>query len=95
MMDDPNTEKIIPDIWDRAGRFDMKNSPKLCLTIAAIVAATVVSSESVFARGGGAGSILNSPGYQRRLQESRQQLSQPDVQPSSTNRRKSRHRHWH
>jgi hypothetical protein len=50
------------------------------------------SSEPLFARGGGAAAnIMNSPGYQRRLQESRQQLS-PSVQPSSIYRRKARHR---
>jgi hypothetical protein len=67
----------------------MKNSLKLSLTVAATAMAVVVSSEPLFARAGGAASILNSPGYQRRLQESRQQLSQPQVQPS--HRRKG---HW-
>ena len=70
----------------------MKNSPKLFLTLAAIAMAIAVSSEPVFARGGGAGNILNSPGYQRRLQESRQQLPPTGAQPASTHRRKSRHR---
>jgi hypothetical protein len=46
----------------------------------------------VFGRGGGAANIMNSPGYQRRLQESRQQLSQPAMQPSPTHRPKRRHR---
>jgi hypothetical protein len=69
----------------------MKNSPKLFLTLAAIAMAVAGSSEPVFARGGGAANITNSPGYQRRLQESRQQLS-PSVQPSSIYRRKARHR---
>jgi hypothetical protein len=72
----------------------MKNSLKLLLALAATAMAVGVSSEPVFARGGGAGNILNSPGYQRRLQESRQQLS-PGVQPSSTHRRKWRHRRRH
>ena len=70
----------------------MKNSLKLSLTLAALAMAAVVSSEPVLARGGGAANIMNSPGYQRRLQESRQQLS-TGVQPSSTSRRKWRHRH--
>jgi hypothetical protein len=49
------------------------------------------SSEPLFARGGGAAAnIMISPGW--RLQESRQPLSQPGVQPSSTYRRKARHR---
>jgi hypothetical protein len=70
----------------------MKNSPKLLFTLAAIAMAVAGSSEPVFARGGGAAAnIMNSPGYQRRLQESRQQLS-PSVQPSSIYRRKARHR---
>jgi hypothetical protein len=73
----------------------MKNSPKLFLTLAAIAMAVAGSSEPVLARGGGAANIMNSPGYQRRLQESRQQLSQPVVQPSATSRRKGRHRRAH
>jgi hypothetical protein len=73
----------------------MKNSPKLFLALAAMAMAVAVSTEPVFARGGGAANIMNSPGYQRRLQESRQQLSQPVVQPSSTHIRKWRHRRRH
>jgi len=71
----------------------MKNSLKLLLALGAMAMALAVSSEPVFARGGAAANIMNSPGYQRRLQESRQQLSQPVVQPSSTHRRKWRYRH--
>ena len=55
----------------------MKNSLKLLLTLGATAVAVAVSSEPVLARGGAAANIMNSPGYQRRLQESRQQLSQP------------------
>lgn len=69
----------------------MKNSLKLLLALAAMAMAVAGSSQPVFARGGGAANIMNSPGYQRRLQESRQQLS-PSVQPSSIYRRKARHR---
>jgi hypothetical protein len=69
----------------------MKNSLKLLLALAATAMAIAGSSQPVFARGGGAANIMNSPGYQRRLQESRQQLS-PSVQPSSIYRRKARHR---
>jgi hypothetical protein len=72
----------------------MKNALNLLLALGATAMAVAGSSEPVFARGGGASNILNSPGYQRRLQESRQQLSQPVVQPAST-RRKWRHRHRH
>jgi hypothetical protein len=71
----------------------MKNSAKSFLTPAAIALAVALPTEPGFARGGAAANILNSPGYQRRLQESRQQLSQPAVQPSSIYRRKARHRH--
>jgi hypothetical protein len=71
---------------------------KIILTAGAIVLAMVMASEPGFARGGAA-SIMNSPGYQRRLQESRQQLAQPqspqlDLQ-SSPAHRKVRHRHRH
>jgi hypothetical protein len=63
------------------------------LTIAATLATFVVSSESAFARGGAA-NIMNSPGYQRRLQESRQQPSQVELQ-AATVHRKTRYRHRH
>jgi hypothetical protein len=66
------------------------NYRTLVLTIAAITAAMVVLSEPLFARGGAA-SIMNSPGYQRRLQESRQQLSQPVQPPRHKWRHRSRH----
>ena len=70
----------------------MKNSLKLLFALGATAVAVAVSSGPVLARGGAAANIMNSPGYQRRLQESRQQLSQPAVQPSSIYRRKWRHR---
>jgi hypothetical protein len=73
----------------------MKNSLKLLLALGATAMAVAASTEPVFARGGAAANIMNSPGYQRRLQESRQQLSQPVVQPSSTYRRKWRHQRRH
>ena len=73
----------------------MKKSLKLFLTMAAATIVIVVSSEPMFARGGGAANIINSPGYQRRLRESRQQVSQPDATPSATHRRKWRHRRQH
>jgi hypothetical protein len=66
---------------------------KTILTAGAIVLAMVVVDQPVFARGG-APSIMGSPGYQRRLQESRQQLAQPDLSPSAV-RHKPRHRHRH
>jgi len=69
----------------------MKTFPRLSVMVAAIVATLAGSNAPVLARGGAA-NIMNSPGYQRRLQESRQQVSQPDAQPSSLHRGyKSRH----
>jgi hypothetical protein len=73
----------------------MKTSLKLLLALGATAMAVAVSTEPGFARGGGAANIMNSPGYQRRLQESRQQLSQPVVQPTSTHGRKWQHRRRH
>jgi hypothetical protein len=69
----------------------MTKALKLLLAAAALMSVFAVSSGPLFARGGGA-NITNSPGYQRRLQESRQQLPQSGVQPF-THRRKTRHRH--
>ena len=69
----------------------MKTFPRLLVMVAAIAAQLAGSNAPVLARGGAA-NIMNSPGYQRRLQESRQQVSQPDAQPSSLHRGyKSRH----
>jgi hypothetical protein len=45
----------------------------------------LASIEPALARGGG-GNIMNSPGYQRRLQESRKQLSQPYLQSRTVHR---------
>ena len=70
----------------------MNNSLKWLLTSAAIAAAIGISSEPGFARGGAA-SIMNSPGYQRRLQESRQQPSQADLQTATPHKARHRHRH--
>ncbi|MCP9626123.1 hypothetical protein NML43_03355 [Rhodopseudomonas palustris] len=46
----------------------------------AALALVVLDVGPAFARGG-APSIMDSPGYQRRLQESRQQLQQPYTTP--------------
>jgi hypothetical protein len=57
----------------------------------------VTASEPVLARGAAA-SIMNSPGYQRRLQESRQQLAVPEAQapaPAEPLVKHRRHRHAH
>jgi len=69
----------------------MNRSLKWLLAAVALTIAVVGSSDPVSARGGAA-NIMNSPGYQRRLQESRQQLPASDLQPSA-HRRKTRHRH--
>lgn len=74
---------------------DTKKLLRCSLTVAALATAILGASVPVFARGGAA-NIMNSPGYQRRLQESRQQLSQPDVQSASAHRgHKARHHHPH
>jgi hypothetical protein len=73
----------------------MKKFLKRSLTFAAITTVILGSGLPVFARGG-AGNIMNSPGYQRRLQESRQQLPSSNVQPASTRHgHKARHHHQH
>lgn len=50
------------------------------------------------ARGGGS-NIMNSPGYQRALQESRQRYlqsaAQPNTQPAAVHRRKTSRHHAH
>lgn len=46
----------------------------------AALALVVLDVGPAFARGGAA-NIMDSPGYQRRLQESRQQLQQPYTTP--------------
>jgi hypothetical protein len=75
----------------------MKKSLKLFSIVAAATIVFVVSSEPMFARGGGAANIMNSPGYQRRLQESRQRVSQSDPTRSRLrpHRRKWRHQRQH
>ncbi len=74
---------------------------RLTMAIAATTLAMVSASEPVFARGAAA-NIMNSPGYQRRLQESRQQLGAPPAPyvaepryhgPRHKTRRKPRHAH--
>ncbi|NVN87016.1 MAG: hypothetical protein HXX15_13125 [Rhodopseudomonas sp.] len=41
---------------------------------------------------GGAANLMNSPGYQRRLQESRQQLAAPEPRSPRVHHGKVRHR---
>jgi hypothetical protein len=68
----------------------MKTPLNLILMLAAIVAAIVVSGQPSFARGGGPANIINSPGYQRRLEESRQSLTPPSVGAAQTGHRQPR-----
>ncbi len=65
--------------------------------MSAAAALTMIgASEPLFARGGPP-NLLNSPGYQRRLEESRQQLAAPEAQPApapvSKHRAKRHHHH--
>ncbi|MGJ4950557.1 hypothetical protein [Bradyrhizobium sp. HKCCYLS20291] len=54
----------------------MTQRPQFALALAVAALALLTASESALARGAAA-NIMNSPGYQRRLQESRQQLGAP------------------
>ncbi|MGJ4925866.1 hypothetical protein ACQR1I_11140 [Bradyrhizobium sp. HKCCYLS2038] len=58
----------------------MTQRPQFALAFAAAALALLTASESALARGAAA-NIMNSPGYQRRLQESRQQLGAPPPAP--------------
>lgn len=49
----------------------MHRTPQVTITLAAGLCAMLAMSDIAMARGGGAGNTMNSPGYQRRLQESR------------------------
>jgi len=74
----------------------MKRQLKSIFTLATIATAIAMSGQPSFARGGGPANIINSPGYQRRLEESRRQLPPPDVQAAQNDQHKSRHhRHRH
>ncbi|MGJ4961554.1 hypothetical protein [Bradyrhizobium oligotrophicum] len=77
----------------------MTYRPHLLLAFVASTLVMVTASEPVLARGAAA-SIMNSPGYQRRLQESRQQLGAPPparygVEPRyhAPRHKAKRHRH--
>ncbi|MGJ4886955.1 hypothetical protein ACQR1Y_02110 [Bradyrhizobium sp. HKCCYLRH3099] len=70
---------------------------RLIMAVAAAALAMVSASEPVLARGAAA-NIMNSPGYQRRLQESRQQLGAPPpapyvAEPGYHRPKPKRHRH--
>jgi hypothetical protein len=64
---------------------------RLTLLIVSLIA---VSTSFAFARGGGAG-LLNSPGYQRALQESHKSLATQaaPVQPNAAPTKKKHKRH--
>lgn len=69
------------------------NAIKLFAVLFAAIVAFACADEA-FARGGAA-NIMSSPGYQRRLQESRQEYSKPYTQPPAVYPgRKWRHRAW-
>jgi hypothetical protein len=70
----------------------MRPSLTFFVTITATAVAVAGSTSPLLARGG-APNIMDSPGYQRRLQESRQQLAEPTVQTPATpsHRHKPRH----
>jgi hypothetical protein len=74
----------------------MKSHAKLAAALLLLIGAIELSNIApAFARGAAA-SIMSSPGYQRRLQESRQQDSRSYVQtPGIHLRKKWRHRHHH
>jgi hypothetical protein len=71
----------------------MQNAVKLALAVVAMAIAMVAVSEPVLARGGPP-NIMDSPGYQRRLQESRQQLPSTGA-AASMHRHQPRHKHRH
>jgi len=62
------------------------------MTLTAAALAMVTASEPALARGAAA-NIMNSPGYQRRLQESRQQLAAPEPQAPAPVKPRAKHRH--
>ena len=69
------------------------NAIKLFAVLFAAIVAFTCTGEA-FARGGAA-NLMNSPGYQRRLQESRQEYSKAYTKPPSVYPgRKWRHRAW-
>jgi len=75
----------------------MTHRSRPIIAVAAAALGMMTASEPVLARGAAA-SIMNSPGYQRRLQESRQQLGAPEAQapdPVEPLVKHRRHRHAH
>jgi hypothetical protein len=74
----------------------MKSHAKLAAALLLLIGAAELSNIVPALARGGAASIMNSPGYQRRLQESRRQDSRSYAQtPGIHLRKKWRHRHHH
>jgi hypothetical protein len=73
----------------------MKSHTKLAAALLLIVGVVEFSNIAPALARGGAPSIMNSPGYQRRLQESRQPDSRPYVQTLAIDPRKKRHHRHH
>jgi len=77
----------------RDGR-TMKSHAKLAAALLLLIGAAELSNIAPASARGAAANIMNSPGYQRRLQESRQQDSRSYAQtPGIHLRKKWRHRH--
>lgn len=72
----------------------MKGKTTFAVALLIAVGVNILSAGQVFARGGGAANIMDSPGYQRALQESRKRYresySQPYAQPQAVHPRKKR-----
>jgi len=74
----------------------MKSHAKLAAALLFLIGAVELSNLAPAAARGGAASIMNSAGYQRRLQESRQQGSGSYAQtPDIHLRKKWHHLHHH
>jgi hypothetical protein len=75
----------------------MKSHAKLAAALLFLIGAAELSNIAPALARGGAANIMNSPGYQRRLQESRQQGSPSSYAqtPGIPVRKKSHHRDHH
>jgi len=73
----------------------MKSHAKLAAALLFLIGAVELSNIAPALARGGAASIMNSPGYQRRLQESRQQGSGSYAQTPGIHPRKKWHHHHH
>ena len=73
----------------------MKSYAKLAAALLFLIGAVELSNIAPALARGGAASIMNSPGYQRRLQESRQQDSGSYAQTPGILHRKKWHHHNH